>query len=175
VPTDLPVWAAPAVGGAGPFVGLGDGRLSESAAPPGKPRGALLRLDAATGRQAWRYDVPDGVFVKPALDAGHVYFGARDGHCYCLDRADGRLVWKQDVGGPVVAAPCLCGGRLYCRDAGSGRPHWVFDVAAHSQTRPRLFSAPVVVPEEGGRRRIYFGAELRNPVRSAALLYCLEG
>ena len=183
VPTDLPVWAAPAVGGADVFVGLGNGRLSESAAPPEKPRGALLRLDADSGRQAWRYDLDDGVLVKPALDRERVYFGARDGRCYCLDRAAGRLVWKQDVGGPVVAAPALCGGRLYvaagegrvyCLGAGSGRPVWVFDVAAHSQTRPRLFSAPVVVPEGGGRRRVYFGAELRNPVSSAATLYCLE-
>jgi outer membrane protein assembly factor BamB len=183
VPTDLPVWAAPAVDDADVFVALGNGRLSESAAPPEKPRGALLRLDSATGRQVWRYDVPDGVLVKPALDGERVYFGARDGCCYGLDRPGGRLVWKQDVGGPVVAAPCLCGdhlyvaageGRLYCLGAGDGRPLWVFDVAAHSRTRPRLFSAPVVVPEEGGRRRIYFGAELRNPVSSAAMLYCLE-
>jgi outer membrane protein assembly factor BamB len=182
-PTDLPVWAAPAVDGADVFVALGNGRLSESVAPPERPRGALLRLDADTGREVWRYDVPDGVLVKPSLDAGRVYFGARDGCCYCVERAGGRLVWKQDVGGPVVAAPCLCGDRLYvaagegrvcCLGAGDGRPVWVFDVAAHSRTRPRLFSAPVVVAEEGGRRRIYFGAELRNPVSSAALLYCLE-
>jgi outer membrane protein assembly factor BamB len=183
VPTDLPAWAAPAVDGADVFVALGNGRLSESASPPEAPRGALLRLDAGTGRQVWRYDVPDGVLVRPALDAGRVYFGARDGYCYALERGGGRLVWKRDVGGPVVAAPCLCGdrlyvaageGRLYCLSAGDGHPLWAFDVAAHSQTKPRLFSAPVAVPEAGGRRRIYFGAELRNPVSSATVLYCLE-
>ncbi len=183
VPTDLPVWAAPAVDGADAFVALGNGRLSESASPPETPRGALLRLDAETGRQVWRYDVHEGVLVKPALDGRCVYFGARDGPCYCLERGGGQLVWKRDVGGPVVAAPCLCGDRLYvaagerrlyCLSAADGHPLWSFDVAAHSRTKPRLFSAPVAVPGEDGRRRIYFGAELRNPVSSAAMLYCLE-
>ena len=61
VPTDLPAWASPAVGGADVFVALGNGRLSESASPPEAPRGALLRLDSQTGRQAWSFDVPDGV------------------------------------------------------------------------------------------------------------------
>jgi outer membrane protein assembly factor BamB len=183
--TDLPAWGSPAPDGARVYFGLGNGRLGASAAAPERPAGALLCVNADSGRTCWRYDVPDGVFAKPAAGGGRVYFGARDGWCYCLDRERGRLCWKKHLGSAVVTTPALCDGRLYvaasggrvcCLAADSGRELWAFDVARHSQTKPRLFSSPAVVaePGEGGGRRIYFGAELRNPLSSAAVLYCLR-
>jgi outer membrane protein assembly factor BamB len=179
--TDLPVWGGIAVDGDRLFVPLGNGRLLESAE---HPAGALLCLDAA-GNECWRRPVADGVLQRPTLDAGHVYFGAKDGGCYCLDRAGG-LCWKAELGSPVVTHVALQDGRLYvvpvrgpvaCLDAGSGKELWRFDVAAASQTVPRLLSSPAVrVAAEGENtsRRIYFGAELQNGMTSAAVLYCLE-
>jgi outer membrane protein assembly factor BamB len=184
-PTDLPAWGSPAVDGDRVFVGLGNGRLLQSAAPPERPAGALLCLDAATGEPVWQYPVGDGVFARAAAAGGRVTFGARDGACYCVDR-DGRPCWKTDLGSPVVTRAALAGGRAYvvasrgpaaCLDADTGRVLWTFDVAAGTRTTPQLVSSPAVATvEEGGkvRRRIYFGAELKNPVNSAAVLYCLE-
>src|SRR5690242_18786290 len=59
-PTDLPAWGSPAADGDRVFVGLGNGRLLESAAPPERPAGDLLCLDAATGEPLWDYPVADG-------------------------------------------------------------------------------------------------------------------
>ena len=185
-PADLPVWGSPAVDGDQVFFGLGNGRLLRSADPPEQPAGALLCVAAASGRTVWQYPVSDAVLVRPTVDARHVYFGARDGCCYCLDRHDSRLCWKEYLGSPVVTRPALLddrvyvvasGGRVACLDAGSGKIAWEFDVAAHSQTRPQLVSSPLVVPhrgDDGSHHRIYFGTELKNAVSSAAVLYCLE-
>jgi outer membrane protein assembly factor BamB len=184
-PTELPVWGSPAVSGEQAFFGLGNGRLDRSVPHPEKPAGALLCLEARTGRRCWRFEVPDGVLAQPAVDSRHVWFGARDGCCYCLERGDGQLCWRADLGSPVVTRPALCdgsvyalgsGGRVQRLDADRGTPGWTFDVAAWSQTRPRLFSSPAVVAdaEPGGSRHLYFGSELRNSVNSAAVLYCLR-
>ncbi len=179
---DLPVWGSPALAGDAVYFGLGNGRLDGSDAPRGGPAGALWCLDAATGRERWRYDVPGGVFARPCLDERHVYFTARDGRCYCLDRG-GTLHWEQDLGSPGVTTPALAGARLYvaasagrvcCLDAGDGATRWTFDLAAHTQTRPRLFSSPVVAADPAGGRRIYLGAELRTAAGSAAVVYCLR-
>jgi outer membrane protein assembly factor BamB len=185
VPTPLPAWGSPAPAGDDVFFGLGNGRLTGSATFPEKPAGALLCVDGRTGRTRWRYDVGDGVLAQPTVAPRHVYFGARDGCCYCLERAAGRLCWQTDLGSPLVTRLARAGHSLYaaasagrvCRlDADRGTPGWTFDVAAHSGTRPRLFSSPAVAagPGPGGQRDIYFGTELRNPVTSAAVLYCLR-
>jgi outer membrane protein assembly factor BamB len=168
------------------FVGLGNGRLGNSAEPPEQPAGAVLCLDAQTGQPLWRQDVADGVLAQPVVDARHVYFGCRDGRGYCLDRRDGRRVWEQDLGSPVVTRPALADGRVYVvttegrvyrLDAATGQVGRTFDVARHSRTRPRVFSSPAVVPDQdaaGPHYRIYFGTELRTAVQSAAVLYCLR-
>jgi len=185
-PTELPVWGSPAVGGGQVFFGTGTGRLTQSAEPPEKPAGALVCADAATGHLCWVVRVPDAIFGRPAVDTERVYFGARDGCCYCLDRRDGQHIWQADMGSPVVTRPALLEGRLYivasggrvcCLDAASGRTLWTFDVAGHTQTRPQLLSSPVVLVEgEGAERKrfVFFGTELRNGIRSAAVLYCLR-
>src|SRR5438132_730008 len=71
-PTDLPAWGSPAVDGSDVFIGLGNGRLVKSVDPPETPSGALLDLDAQTGKLRWRYPVSDAVLAKAAFDAEHV-------------------------------------------------------------------------------------------------------
>lgn len=181
LPTDLPVWGSPVVSAGRVFVGLGNGRLTQSAEAPEKPAGAVLCVDAPTGQRIWRYDVADAVFARPAVNLDRVYFTARTGFCYALARGDGRLCWQHDLGSPVMTAPALGGGGVYvvasggrvCRLAeADGRIERQLDVAALSGTTPLLFSSPVVSEEAVGRR-IYFGAELKNPVSSAAVVYGL--
>ncbi len=182
VPTHLPVWGSPVVEGGDAFFGLGNGRLTESVAPPERPAGALVCLDADTGEERWRARAADGVLVRPVVVDHFVYFAARDGFVRAVHRRTGALAWEQDLGSPIVAAPTLFHGRLYVAAsagpvcafaADSGERLWSFDVAAQSRTSPRLLSAPLVVAGPQGGRQILFGAELRNAVNSAAVLYCL--
>ena len=185
-PTELPVWGSPVADGGQVFYGTGTGRLTQSAEPPAKPAGALLCADTATGRLCWTVRLADAIFGRPAVDSERVYFGARDGRCYCLDRRDGQRLWQTDLGSPIVTRPALAGGLLVvaasggqiaCLDAGNGRATWTFDLAGHTQTRPQLLSSPLVVRDDearGLRRFLYFGSELKNGVRSTAVLYCLR-
>src|SRR5262249_48965315 len=106
-PTDLPVWGSPQAAGRQVFFGLGNGRLGRRPEPPEKPAGALLCVTADSGDTSWRYLVSDAVMARSAVDREHVYFGARDGFCYCLTRRGGKERWKKDLGSPVVTAPAL--------------------------------------------------------------------
>jgi outer membrane protein assembly factor BamB len=185
-PTELPVWGSPVLRDGQAFFGLGTGRLTKTAEPPEKPAGALLCVDAATGQVCWTHRLPDAVFGRPAADAEHVYVGARDGRCYCLSRRDGQRQWDTDMGSPIVTRPALIGsclyvaasdGRISCLNADSGRELWRFDLARHSQTQPQLLASPVVFTEEtesGRHLLLYLGTELKNSVRSTAIVYCLR-
>src|SRR5207253_46217 len=135
-----------------------------------KPAGAVLCVEAATGKRLWRTDTPDGVLDRPVVAGDRVYFGARDGHVYCVERGEGTLVWKRDLGSPVVTMPAvtrcpMCrtltavyaagsGGTLACLDPDTGAVYWTFDVSKHSQTAAELFSSPTVtVTREGDGER----------------------
>jgi outer membrane protein assembly factor BamB len=185
----LPAWGAPVVDGGQVFFGVGNGRMTEDSINY-EPVGALLCLDAATGKDLWPpFRVDNGVLNRPALDRHRVYFGGRDGFCYCVDRRSGKLRWKTSLGSPVVATPAVdacpaCGhsaavyalasaGQVCCLDPYTGKVHWSFDDLL--KLDPLLISSPRVVTThtpEGDRRRIYFGAALNNQTVQA--LYCLE-
>jgi outer membrane protein assembly factor BamB len=181
-PTDLPVTGSPALQDNYLVAGLGNGRLTEAARPPETPAGAVVCADARHGHLLWRHDLPDAVFARPALDDRRVYVGDRDGSVYCLDLNDGRELWRQDLGSPVLTTPLRTGGGLYvvasgglvCRlEPKSGNRVWTFDVAGHTGATPRLLSSPRAEVADG-HVTIYFGAELQNPVSSAAMLFCLR-
>jgi outer membrane protein assembly factor BamB len=185
MPTDLPVWGMPAVLGEHVYAGIGNGNFLDSAE---KPAGAVLCLEAATGKRVWRYDVSDGVLARVAIDGRHVWFASRDHHCYCVDRTDGTLRWKTDLGSPVLASPSLVesgsGSTLYVAssagtvrrlDPQTGAVAWTFDVAQDTRQQATVFSSPLVVAREGRRgqtRLLYLGCGLNGFAQG--MLYCLE-
>jgi len=63
-------------------------------------------LDAATGKQIWKYSYPSplapkyyegGTSATPTVDGDRVYSASRKGDVFCLDSADGHLVWSKNV------------------------------------------------------------------------------
>ncbi len=184
IAVDLPVWGSPCTFGDQVFYGLGNGDALTSAP---NPAGALLCVAAADGRQLWRCDVPDGVLERPAVDRGRVYFGCRDGYCYCVGRQDGQVRWKTALDSAVVASPTLardpetgitlsvyavgCRGKVACLDARTGAALWSSDMTG---TVPFLISTPVVFtegPPEDHRRIVYVGAGLRANADVALLRF----
>ena len=168
----LPSWGAPVISGKEVFYGLGNGDVFTDAS---KPAGVMLCLDAASGVQIWRMELPNGVLGEAAVDEELVYFGCRDGHCYCVRRNNGTLVWKKDLGSPVIASPVLAPsletgttasvfvaasrGKVCCLDPITGDIQWTYQL----DNSPYLVSTPQIVVGQtvgGERRHIYFAATL---------------
>ena len=125
-------------------------------APPAGS-GEVALIDAATGKEAWRFQ--SGAHAFPAaLTANRVVFGTADGTVYGLDRATGREAWRRTfpgvpfevvAAGPVIvvadADPESAGpgglvdksgmaGRVWALDPDSGGTRWetqVGDFAAY--------------------------------------------
>jgi outer membrane protein assembly factor BamB len=193
VKVDLPAWGRPVVRGGQVFFPLGNGDVVRSVAAPDRPAGAMVCMSADDGKPVWRFNAPDGVIEGPAVDGGQVYFGCRDGHCYCVGRDNGQLRWKHDLGSAVIATPglaaCSCcgvtnsvyaiaagdaekgvGPRVCCLDPASGRLLWQYNQFPGAV----VISPPVVTVEhtpEGDRRAVYFGASVNQSAQ--AVLYCL--
>jgi outer membrane protein assembly factor BamB len=173
---DLPVRVITACSGEVVLAGLRNGTLTQSA---DQPAGAVVCLEARTGRQLWRYEVSDGVFGQPAVNETSVYVASRDGQCYALDLGEGRLRWTCRVGSAVVAAAALAGshllvassdGLIYQFETDTGQLQASYDLAKYTRTKPWLFSSPVV--QDG---YVWFGVGLDDYVGGIVpRVYCLK-
>lgn len=179
-PVDLPAWGSPLADEQHVFIGLANGRLDQSAETPA---GALVCLDAASGKLLWRCPMTDGVMSRPARVGENVCVTCRDGYCYLLDQSDGRIIWRRDLGSAIVTNPVFLDGKVFvaasgglvaCLDATSGEIEWKFDVAAYARSEVHLFSTPAVTADESGKHSLYFGAELVTPAGRVPMLYAIR-
>lgn len=173
---NLPAWGDPICTGDRVYVGLGNGRLTESVKPPETPAGALACLDAATGKLLWSFPTGDAVFGRPALVGDCVVFAGRDGNLYGLN-ADGQEAWRLSMGGPAVSGVASVGshvyavsvaGRIVRVDAASGREEWRHELG-HTGVEPHVFTSPVIVGQ-----RIYIAAEMTTGQAGIVSLFCFE-
>ena len=115
--TDLKLRAfgAPTVSGSKVFYAIGTGNMGadtwhyeeEGTAHEKEAAGAVVCLDAASGKEEWRYPLPKSVHTGVAVDALSAYVGCRDGFVYALDRKSGKLRWKTGIGGAVLSSPAV--------------------------------------------------------------------
>lgn len=124
--------------------------------------GYLFALDAATGRELWRYKAKGTYLSPPAVAGDSVFVAASDGNLHAFDAATGRPRWNTKRKGDSLAptAPLVANGHLYLSagdgelgdavlvavDAGTGEEKWVYKTKG-------LPSAPAL---EGGA--LYFGS-----------------
>lgn len=181
MPVDLPAWGSPVVAGTRVFFGLGNGRVDRSDA---RPAGALVCVDAQTGRALWRHKTADAVFGKATVDASTVYFGSRDGVVAALELEHGEVRWTRPLGDPIVTTPAVLGERLYLTtisgrvhalDAATGEVLATYDLASQVRSPAKVLSSSAVVVEPTtGRHLIVFGAELQTGSGNVAAVYALR-
>ncbi len=149
------------------------------------PAGAIVCVEAETGKLAWQYDLTRSVHTSLAADAFSVYAASRDGAVHCLDRKTGKLRWKTGIGatftsGPAVAASggipvavyaITTEGTMVCLNPQNGKVCWIRDLREHTKRSvEEVYTTPTVVVEStptGSRRTIYTGAMLKNPNNGA--------
>ena len=95
-PTNLSSYSCPAISGKIVYFSLGTGDL-ESSGP--NPTGAVVAINAATGKQIRRIDLPDSVFGSPAVDHGLIVVSCHDGKVYAFNDSNGAFRWAYPVGG----------------------------------------------------------------------------
>jgi outer membrane protein assembly factor BamB len=188
-PVALPVWSRPVISNEHVIIALGNGDVFNDATDE-KPAGTVLWFELPTGTAAWRYDVPNGVLDKPAVDSQHVYFGCRDGSVYCLGRHDGRIRWKAELGAPVIGTPALarCSGytqtahlfavssegTVACINPASGSIHWTVKLADKGGTFTTPLQVRVQRTDTGDRRFIYAAGGVGDLFTGRPVVYCLE-
>ncbi len=116
------------VSGIGPFTPAG--------------QGAVVCVDAFTGRELWRYAPDDfrGTFSSPAVAEERIVVGeglhlTDDARVTCLDLA-GRLVWSHRTQSHVESTPCIHSGRVFVAAAGDGV--YAFALAPKENGEPEI-------------------------------------
>lgn len=207
--TDLKLrsFGAPLASGSKVFYGVGTGNMGadvfkydeEGEMRDREPAGAVVCLDAATGKEEWRHPLPKSVHTGLAADAFSVYAGCRDGVLYAIDRKTGKLRWRAGIGSAVMSAPAVAEsggfpvavyavsreGRVFCLNPQTGAELWAwqkplpgYNWAGREQNNvmcsPLVLTTPTAT---GSRRTIYIGAMLVdefNPDKKTVAVFKFE-
>lgn len=116
--------------------------------------GRIKALDAATGREVWRFATEGKVFSTPAVWKKRVVVGSTDGNIYCLSLKKGKLLWKYRCDKSVLASPAVHKGIAYVGSSDqvfralevcSGRLVWARDgIAGFVECKPFVDDEQVV-------------------------------
>ena len=185
-PQQLRSFGPPLVLGDTVVYGLGTGNLlsdvfeypEEERPVEASPAGAVVCVEAATGKEVWKRPLPRAVHTPLAADGLFVYATCRDGAVYCLSRRTGAVRWSLGLGGPLTAGVAAAAdadgvpvavyavsaeGRVVCLSPYTGKVLWARDLREDAGGRlvEELLSTPAVVAD-GAKRTVYVGAQLRN-------------
>lgn len=97
--------------------------------------GSVTRLDAATGKQAWRINSGQSLSSGVGSDGSVVVVGSPEGEVIALEAGDGRVRWRARASSEVLAPAVITGdlvivrsadSRLFAFDARDGKRRWVY-------------------------------------------------
>ncbi len=73
----------------------------------------IVALDRNTLDVKWKANTEHGVWGKPLLVEGTLYFSSLDHNLYAVDAETGAEKWKLDLGGAATSTPVYVDGKLY--------------------------------------------------------------
>jgi outer membrane protein assembly factor BamB len=143
---------------------IGEALATDSAVFFACDNGYLFKLDRATGKEIWRYDLGDSRVSRilphqtvydydfkapaPVLAGGVIFIGSGDSSFHAVNAATGKRVWRASVNGKVRSTAVLykrgvivgsMGGNEYAFDRATGKQIWV------KETHGQLTSTPIVM------------------------------
>jgi outer membrane protein assembly factor BamB len=152
----------------------GEALLTENAVYFVCDNGFLFKLDRATGKELWRYDLGDGLVPrvvahqavfdwdylapKPVLANGVIYVGSGDGSVHAVDAASARRLWRFETKGKIRSDALVDGARVYVGsldngvyaiDRKSGAQLWRQETRAPVTSSPALIDGKVISGNRG--------------------------
>jgi len=127
--------------------------------------GMLYALDAATGKERWRFDTGSTgskrrVTSAPAVAGRTVLFGADDNFVRALSVADGSLLWRFETKAQVFSRPAVdastayvasADGNLYALSLTDGSLKWQYSVGEAMHASPHVAGNVVYVGARDAR------------------------
>ena len=115
-------------------------------------RGAVVAMDARTGKILWR--IRTGVVESsPLLIDGRLYFGSWDNYLYAVRAKDGKVLWRYRADDELNSAPAYAGGtifigsdggRVHAVNARNGKSRWVASSYSRFGRREYFYATPTV-------------------------------
>ena len=152
----------------------GAARLTDDAVYFTADNGYLFRLERASGKEVWRYELGDervsritghpAVYdwdwhgPRPLIAGGVVYVGSGDGSLHAVDAANGTRRWRAETKGRIRGGAALDGERVvvgsadqfvYAFDRASGRELWKHDSGAAVEDEPLVADGKVFIGNRG--------------------------
>lgn len=117
--------------------------------------GIVYALDAADGKQLWRYKAGGKIFSTPAVEGSTVVIGCTDGFIYALNLKDGTLLWEVKCEKSVLGSPAIFNGKVYigasdgifrALNLKTGKVAWVYDgIKGFVEAKPFVDKEQVVI------------------------------
>lgn len=120
----------------------------------------VYALDAATGKQLWKFTTGDKVWASPTVDNGVVYIGSFDNSFYALSAEDGHQLWKFAAAGVFTASAVINGNtvivgsldrNIYAINKSSGSEVWRFTAQKWFWANPILVGNTIFAPNTDGK------------------------
>lgn len=143
--------------------------------------GRLYKLERATGRELWHYDLGDALVPRilphpavfdydhdaptPVLAEGVLYVGSGDGGFHAVRADTGQRVWRIDAPGKIRGTAAVHGaqvvfgtldGPIVMVERATGRETWRFDSKAAVTSSPVFLGETLVV---GNRGSVLYGLD----------------
>ncbi|MCX6701390.1 MAG: PQQ-binding-like beta-propeller repeat protein, partial [Methanomicrobiales archaeon] len=118
----------------------------------------LYAIDAATGRELWRFRTEGEIFSSLAVVNGVLYIGSMD-NLYAIDAITGKEKWQFETWGKVFSSPAVSNGviyvgsdddNLYAIDAVTGTEKWKFKTGGDVYSSPAVANGVVYVGSYDG-------------------------
>ena len=151
------LWQYPA-GGKGTALFLATPALADGFLYVTDDNGQVTKLDAATGKSAWKAKLDGALRSSPIISDGSVFFGSSNNHCYALSVATGQTLWDSATSGAVLTSPVVTGGlvvftssdnTVYSLNSHTGRKAWSVSYDADPSLVPLVYDGRSVLVTAG--------------------------
>jgi outer membrane protein assembly factor BamB len=116
--------------------------------------GVVYAIDAASGQQAWNYDLKSHIAGGLAVAGGTVLVGSSNGNISALDAGNGTLKWEFSSKDEIWGAPAVADGvvyfgsldhSLYALNAADGTEKWAFKAGGGITSTPLVINGVVYI------------------------------